>query len=87
MSGKRTTLSSMLGQYRGPTPSMRPLYRGERSRLARMTSLAVSYTHLDVYKRQIKSNKTQKRFWVKGKEKRIHSARFIFRTLALFRRV
>ena len=37
-SGKRTILVSMEGQYRGPTPSMVPSYRGERSRLARMTA-------------------------------------------------
>ena len=35
---KRTTLSSMEGQYRGPTPSMTPENRGDRSRLARMTA-------------------------------------------------
>ena len=36
LSGKRTILVSMEGQYRGPTPSMVPSYRGERDRLSRM---------------------------------------------------
>ena len=35
-SAKRTTLSSTDGQYRGPVPSMTPVYMGERSRAARM---------------------------------------------------
>src|SRR5688572_15037541 len=35
---KRTTLSSMLGQYRGPVDSIWPLYIGARCRLARMMS-------------------------------------------------
>ena len=34
--GKRTTLSSIDGQYRGPVPTISPQYRGERSREARM---------------------------------------------------
>ncbi len=36
LSAKRTTLSSMLGQYRGPVPSIWPEYIGARWRLARM---------------------------------------------------
>ena len=36
-SENRTTLSSMEGQYRGPTPSITPENRGERWRLSRMT--------------------------------------------------
>ncbi len=38
LSAKRTTLSSMEGQYRGPTPSITPENRGDRSRLARITA-------------------------------------------------
>src|SRR3712207_8399288 len=38
LSAKRTTLSSMLGQYRGPVDSICPLYMGARCRLARMIS-------------------------------------------------
>ena len=35
LSGKRTTLVSKEGQYRGPTPSMTPEYMGARSRFSR----------------------------------------------------
>ena len=34
LSGKRTILVSKEGQYRGPTPSMRPEYMGARSRFS-----------------------------------------------------
>ena len=36
LSGKRTILVSMEGQYRGPTPWMTPEYRGLLSRFSRM---------------------------------------------------
>src|SRR5439155_8898521 len=38
LSAKRTTLSSMLGQYRGPVEAIWPEYIGARCRLARMMS-------------------------------------------------
>src|SRR3954451_17696059 len=38
LSAKRTTLSSMLGQYRGPVEAIWPEYIGARCRLARMIS-------------------------------------------------
>ena len=34
LSGKRTIFVSKEGQYRGPTPSMRPEYMGARSRFS-----------------------------------------------------
>ena len=46
LSGKRTTLSSMLGQYRGPMPSIWPPYRGERWMLSRITCLVASLVQL-----------------------------------------
>ena len=42
-SAKRTTLSSMDGQYRGPTLSITPVYMGDRSRPARMIRCVVSF--------------------------------------------
>ena len=46
LSGKRTTLSSMLGQYRGPTPSICPPYRGERWMFSKITRLVSSLVQL-----------------------------------------
>src|SRR5205823_1510049 len=43
LSAKRTTLSSMLGQYRGPVDAIWPEYIGARCRLARMISWIRSF--------------------------------------------
>src|SRR5579871_5210376 len=45
LSGNLTTLSSIEGQYRGPTPAIWPLYKGERA----MLSLRIDKVCSEVY--------------------------------------